>query len=123
MRQRVSANALELARHGVPKTPLYLSGNVGGTPVVLHAEGDRVILSKDGARAEINFDPRQPAPMPSPAAVSQPELPASSDAMPPPATPVAQLNSPWTGADEREPGASALDGDALLEPTEPVGGA
>jgi transposase InsO family protein len=47
LRQRVAANALELARHGVPKAPLYLAGNVGGTPVVLHAEGDRVILSKD----------------------------------------------------------------------------
>src|SRR5580704_18758139 len=32
---RVSANALELARHGVPKEPLYLTGQVGGQPVSL----------------------------------------------------------------------------------------
>jgi transposase InsO family protein len=122
LKQRVAANALELARHGVPKTPLYLTGNVGGTPVVLHSEGDRVILSKDGARAEIDFDPRQSEPLPQPAAVTQVESSTPEAALPPPATPVAQLNSAWVGAEEQEPGASALDGEALVEP-EPVGGA
>ena len=123
LKQRVATNALELARHGVPKAPLYLTGNVGGTPVVMHAEGDRVILSKDGARTEIDFDPRQPAPMPQPSAAMQPAAPAAAanDVMPPPATPVARVNSAWTGAEEQPPGASALDGDALQEPV--LGGA
>jgi transposase InsO family protein len=102
LKQRVADNALELARHGVPKTPLYLTGNVGGTPVVLHAEGDRVIVSKDGARAEVDFDPRPTQPMPLPA------------------TPSAAVPSAWTGAEEQPPGASALDGEALQAP---VGGA
>jgi hypothetical protein len=132
LKQRVADNALELARHGVPKTPLYLTGNVGGTPVVLHAEGDRVILSKDGARAEVDFDPRPAQPMPSPTSAPGP-IPTSApadttdpvDAMPPPATPVAQISSGWSGAEEQPPGASALDGEALLGPPEPqfVGGA
>jgi len=131
LRQRVAANALELARHGTPKAPLYLAGNVGGTPVVLHAEGDRVILSKDGARAEIAFDPRPqtampeplrpapatppPVPAPPPALQSQPQTPPPS-ALPLPATPVAVVPSAWSGADVRAPGASALDGDALQMP-------
>ena len=134
LRQRVSANALELARHGVPKTPLYLSGNVGGAAVVLHAEGDRMILSKDGARAEVDFDPRPPQPMPVPASASPNPAAAAAlpidttgpvEVMPPPATPTAQMSSGWTGADEQPPGASALDGEALLGPPEPlfVGGA
>jgi transposase InsO family protein len=127
LRQRVSANALELARHGVPKTPLYLSGNVGGTPVVLHAEGDRVILSKDGARAEVDFDPRPSQPMPQPMSAgpgsgvppAAATPPAAVEVMPPPATPTAQLTSAWSGADEQLPGVSALDGAALLGPPDP----
>lgn len=130
LKQRVSDNALELARHGVPKAPLYLTGNVGGTPVVLHAEGDRVIVSKDGARAEVAFDPRPVQPMPSPAAVgADPTTAASSAAavapapaavMPQPTAPSAVVTSAWTGAEEQPPGASALDGEALQAP---VGGA
>jgi hypothetical protein len=121
LKQRVADNALELARHGVPKTPLYLAGNVGGTPVVLHAEGDRVIVSKDGARAEVAFDPRPVQPMPVPAATgTEATRLAEPAAMPPPATPSAQVISAWTGADAQPPGASALDGDALQAP---VGGA
>lgn len=119
LKQRVAANALDLARQGVPKAPLYLSGNVGGTAVVLHAEGDRVILSKDGARAEVAFDPRPPVAMPVPASATTP-APSEPATMPAPATPMAQLTSPWTGAEEPSPGVSALDGDALQAPPEPV---
>lgn len=51
---RVAANARELARHGVPKTPFYLTGNAGGKAVSVHAEGDRLILTReDGTRQEI----------------------------------------------------------------------
>ncbi len=51
---RVAANALELARHGVPKTPFYLTGQVGGQPFSVHAEGERVILTRaEGARQRL----------------------------------------------------------------------
>ncbi len=53
---RVAANALELARQGVPKTPFYLTGQVGGQPFSVHAEGERVILTRaEGARQEIDL--------------------------------------------------------------------
>jgi transposase InsO family protein len=56
LQARVAANALTLARHGVPKAPLYLTGQVGGKPVSLHAEGERVILTgPEGARQEVDL--------------------------------------------------------------------
>jgi transposase InsO family protein len=48
LQARVAANALELARHGVPKQPFYLTGQVGGQPFSVHAEGERVILTGAG---------------------------------------------------------------------------
>jgi hypothetical protein len=39
---RVAANALELARQCVPKAPFYLTGQAGGQPFSVHAEGERV---------------------------------------------------------------------------------
>jgi transposase InsO family protein len=60
---RVAANALELARHGVPKEALYLTGQVGGKPVSLHAEGERVILTgPTGTRQEIDLTAHAPRP-------------------------------------------------------------
>jgi hypothetical protein len=56
MKARVAANALELARHGLPKEPLYLTGQVGGKPVSIHGEGERVILTgPEGRRQEIDL--------------------------------------------------------------------
>ena len=122
LRQRVAANALELARSGVPKSQLYLAGNVGGTPVTLHGEGDRVFLSKDGQRAEVDFEPRTPTPMPTPvstpAAVTTPWSPAApapgavpeSAPMPIPVAPAGVVDSPWSGPEDQDgPGVSALD--------------
>ena len=48
LQARVAANALELARHGLPREPFYLTGQVGGQPFSLHAEGERVILTDAG---------------------------------------------------------------------------
>ena len=42
---------LELARHGVPKQPFYLTGQVEGKPFSVHQAGDRVILQQAGERA------------------------------------------------------------------------
>ena len=36
LKERVAANALELARHGVPKKPFYLTGQVDGKPFSVH---------------------------------------------------------------------------------------
>jgi transposase InsO family protein len=53
---RVAANALTLARHGVPKPPLYLTGQVGGKPVSIHAEGERLIVTgPEGMRQEVDL--------------------------------------------------------------------
>ncbi|HEV3262940.1 MAG TPA: DDE-type integrase/transposase/recombinase [Gemmataceae bacterium] len=56
LQKRVAANALALARQGVPKAPLYLTGQVGGKPVSIHAEGERVIVTgPEGARQEVDL--------------------------------------------------------------------
>jgi len=101
--QRVAANALELARQGVPKTPFYLTGQVGGQPFSVHAEGERMILTRaEGERQEIDLVPPRP-PVEPPAA----ELPV-------PVCPVGEvtLSEPCTdavSAAEAAPGTSPLD--------------
>src|SRR5262249_610444 len=58
LKARVTANALELARHGVPKEPFYLTGQVGGKPFSVHAEGERVIMTGvDGTQQEVELGP------------------------------------------------------------------
>ena len=53
---RVRANALELAQHGEPRKPFYLTGRVGGKSISLHAEGERVILTHgEGQREEVDL--------------------------------------------------------------------
>ena len=57
-KERVAANALELAHHGVLKPPFYLTGQVGGRNFSLHAEGERVSLSHHGKpRQEVDLMP------------------------------------------------------------------
>jgi transposase InsO family protein len=93
--ERVAANALELARGGVPKAPFYLTGNVAGQPFSVHAEGETVILTKGDRRAAIALDPRpEPPPVPQPAAVSDASVPPASaaDAVVP-AIPLADPNA------------------------------
>lgn len=54
LKDRVAANALELAKNGTPKKPFYMAGNVGGKGFSVHAEGERVILTReDGKREEV----------------------------------------------------------------------
>lgn len=55
-RNRIAENALELARHGTPKQPLYLTGQVAGRGFTVHSEGERVILTREGeARQEVEL--------------------------------------------------------------------
>lgn len=55
LKARVAANALELARNGIPRNPFYLTGQVGGQPFSLHAEGERVILTRGDGREEVEL--------------------------------------------------------------------
>jgi hypothetical protein len=58
LQARVAANALELARQGLPRQPFYLTGQVGGQPFSVHAEGERVILTgAGGGRQEVDLVP------------------------------------------------------------------
>jgi transposase InsO family protein len=69
LKARVHANALDLARNGVPKTPFYLTGQVGDKPFSVHAEGERVfMITQDGQRKEVELSPpaQPPAEMPAP---------------------------------------------------------
>ena len=58
LKERIEANALDLAREGPPRAPFYLTGNAGGKPFSVHAEGERIFLSRPGAdRQEIDLEP------------------------------------------------------------------
>lgn len=52
---RIAANALDLARHGVPKKPFYLTGQIDGQPFSVHAEGERLFLMRAGGREEVEL--------------------------------------------------------------------
>lgn len=56
LKERVAANALDIARNGVPKEPFYLAGNVGGKPVSVYTEGERLIMKQgDDEAREVEF--------------------------------------------------------------------
>jgi transposase InsO family protein len=108
LKARVAANALELARHGVPKEPLYLTGQVGGKPVSIHGEGERVILTgPEGTRQEIDL-----------ASPPTNELPA-------PICPAGTVSSEMFDEPEPAPGTSPLDDGLrrIKNEFEPEGGA
>jgi len=96
---RVAANALELARQGLPKQPFYLTGQVGGQPFSVHAEGERVILTgAQGQRQEVELVP--------------PQAEATAVELPLPVCPVGEVSGLGTAAAQAEPpapGQSPLD--------------
>ena len=52
----MAANALELARNGVPKAPFYVTGRIGDRAFSVHAEGERMILKREGqSRQEVEL--------------------------------------------------------------------
>ena len=98
LKQRVVANALELARHGVPKKPFYLTGQVQGQPFSVHQAGDRVILRQAGQdREEIALVPPPVAPN------------VTSDELPPPVCPQGIPASYGELPEELPPGVSGLN--------------
>ena len=112
LKERVAANALELARQGVPKSPFYLTGNVGGRPFSVHAEGERVILTREGEqRSEVDLIPptaNESMPIDSPSSYPQPVCPDGS--------PTFGLPDE-TESDPPAPGVSSLD--EFFPPTAP----
>jgi transposase InsO family protein len=52
LKARVAANALELARHGKPLRPFYVTGQVAGQTFSVHAEGERLVLTRQGQPRE-----------------------------------------------------------------------
>ena len=62
LKERVAANALELARHGVPRPPFYVTGQLDGQSFSVHAEGPRIILTRPGqSRQEVDLKAPSPA--------------------------------------------------------------
>jgi len=56
LKARVAANALEIARNGIPKKPFYMAGQVDGKPFSLHAEGGRFFMKRgDGEKREVDI--------------------------------------------------------------------
>jgi hypothetical protein len=92
LQARVAANALELSRHGVPKEPFYLTGQVGGRPFSVHAEGERMIMTGADGRTEVDLVPPAPPPM------REPVCPG-----------VVIPTSPVDDVEPRAPGTSPLD--------------
>ena len=110
LKARVAANALELSRHGVPKKPFYLTGQVEGKPFSVHQAGDRVILQHaDGIPSEIELVPPT---MAVPEAESLPE-PVCPQGIPPQSGPLPE---------ELPPGVSALDEYLAQRPAPEAGG-
>lgn len=94
MEARIADNALQLAQHGAPKRPFYLTGRSGGEAFSIHTKGERMVLTRAGQPHEeldLGASPTAASPMPSPVATDG--SPAS-----------ALANEP-----ERAPGASPLD--------------
>jgi transposase InsO family protein len=99
LQARVAANALELARQGLPKTPFYLTGQVGGQPFSVHAEGERkILIGAGGTRKEVELVP-------------PPESTAVKEAFPEPVCPAGVVTGLSDEGQEEPPapGMSALD--------------
>jgi transposase InsO family protein len=98
LKERVAANALELARHGLPRKPFYLTGQVGGQSFSVHAEGERVFLQDASGRQEIDLN-------------APPPRPAEDDSLPEPICPQGRVDDSWAAAANAPvpaPGVSAL---------------
>jgi transposase InsO family protein len=108
LRSRVAANALELAQNGVPKSPFYVTGRIGERAFSVHAEGERMILKREGQeRTEVDLGSPEAAELP------LMDQPASYNAaeMPVPVCPDGSLagDLPDFDSEEEAPGTSPLD--------------
>ena len=106
LRKRVAANALELARNGVPKSPFYVTGRIGERAFSVHAEGERMILKREGEeRTEVDLA--------APGAAEVPLIDSADDyrvaEMPLPVCPDGSPYNDLPPEEEEMPGASPLD--------------
>jgi transposase InsO family protein len=103
LRKRVAANALELARNGVPKAPFYVTGRIGERAFSVHSEGERMILKREGhERTEVDLAAPETAAVPLVSVADEQAvmpLPVCPDGSPPCEVP----------PEEEVPGASPLD--------------
>jgi transposase InsO family protein len=124
LKERVAANALELARYGQPKAPFYVTGQVAGQTFSVHAEGERLVLRRQGqGREEIELTSPGGTP-PSPSSPSSPSsgasgasgegLPAVTTAGPLP-TPLCPDGSPRPEAGEPACAAPPAPGQTRLD--------
>jgi transposase InsO family protein len=101
LKERVAANALELARHGTPKKPFYMAGNAGGKAFSVHTEGERVILRREGGERE-DIDLQHQAEL-------EAVVPAESQPAAGPVCPQGVVQTEELSPAEPAPGVSALD--------------
>lgn len=114
LKERVAGNALELARHGTPQRPFYVTGQVDGKPFSVHAEGQRLILRhEDGQREEVTLSD----------AATSPLVEKLPDPVCPQGAPQVPLGEP-AQSPPPPPGQSSLDApiDACRDKEEPKGG-
>ena len=114
LKERVAANACELARHGAVKPPFYMTGQVGGQSFSVHAEGERVILRRaGGTRQEVELVAPEIARAGGRAATQTAGAIVGADA-----GAAADLDSGAVsrGVEPAHPGADAADGHAELPP-------
>ena len=99
LKARVARNSLELARNGVPRKPFYVTGQAGGKSFSVHAEGERVILTRaEGEREEVEL--------------VAPDEQAEEESLPEPVSASTEvMRSPGEAGTEEPspPGASSLD--------------
>jgi hypothetical protein len=100
----VAANALELSKNGVPKKPFYMTGSLGGKGFSVHAEGERMILTREGEeREEVELGQQ--------AEVVAPEPQATEEELPRALCPQGIVTAETLEDDqELPPGQSVLDG-------------
>jgi transposase InsO family protein len=110
LRERVAVNALELARHGTPRPPFYMTGQVAGRPFSVHAEGERVFLSRPG-------QPRQEVEL-----VGPPADTATAAAASPPSEPVPEPLCPQGVPEGETPCAESSPGVSWYETSPPLAG-
>jgi transposase InsO family protein len=137
LKERVAVNALELARQGTPRPPFYMTGQVAGQSFSVHAEGERVFLTRSGQpRKEVELvgPPPSPAsgtegvpsPQPLPEAVCPHGAPGDGASEPEPLPPGVSWfegASPWSAVDQAPSSGSSPSGTKTPQGGETPGGA
>jgi transposase InsO family protein len=105
LQKRVAANALQLARNGVPKAPFYVTGRIGDRAFSVHAEGERMILKREGqSRQEVDLAAPDAIEVPLVSVAGEPALLEVPLPVCPDGSPCGDLPP-----EEEVPGASPLD--------------